>query len=430
MSDKINPNDPRLTAYALGEMQGSERAAFETLLKKDPDAQNAIKEIKMTESLLADQFVREEKPKLTSEQRQKVMLHVVQPKPKNVISFPSSRRVIRNFSLTALAACLVLGLGWKFYFLQNYQNNRPSSEIVETPSAAPTEMKATEQQKQDDSAPVVNGNLTLKETPMKGPESQTADDIRGDHGASVDQNQAAQLPRPEGMFDLQTKDSKKSKQADKPAATVAAREEEQSKVNSAKNEKLFDAPAPAAAAPARYLASKDQVSEKPDKIKNESAAKTASNDSLSRSKAQTGVGALKKESRTITAASDSTPAANGLLGRLQAQESEYAVITAPIVELPLSQASDPALKTIQSMLGQENAETRLIEWFNRASPAGSIYVLYGLKRLNSPEYQRYAEKLNSAAHEITVRKDGRISNVATEALLKEIETSAASASNP
>jgi Ca-activated chloride channel family protein len=42
----ISPDDPKLTAYALGELSGEERAAVETLLKNDPAAQAAVEEIR------------------------------------------------------------------------------------------------------------------------------------------------------------------------------------------------------------------------------------------------------------------------------------------------------------------------------------------------------------------------------------------------
>ena len=37
--NKISPDDPRLTAYALDELPPAERAEFETLLRQDATAQ-------------------------------------------------------------------------------------------------------------------------------------------------------------------------------------------------------------------------------------------------------------------------------------------------------------------------------------------------------------------------------------------------------
>ena len=49
---KIDLNDPRLTAYALNEMEPAERAEFELLLAQDAAARQAVEEIAATASLL------------------------------------------------------------------------------------------------------------------------------------------------------------------------------------------------------------------------------------------------------------------------------------------------------------------------------------------------------------------------------------------
>ncbi|MGA3006493.1 MAG: von Willebrand factor type A domain-containing protein [Opitutaceae bacterium] len=45
---KLSPDDPRLTAYALGELEGAERTAVEAMLKNDAAAQAAVEEIRAT----------------------------------------------------------------------------------------------------------------------------------------------------------------------------------------------------------------------------------------------------------------------------------------------------------------------------------------------------------------------------------------------
>src|SRR5437868_768276 len=46
MSNRISPEDPRLTAYALGQLEGAELAAFEAALQSDPAAQAEVAEIR------------------------------------------------------------------------------------------------------------------------------------------------------------------------------------------------------------------------------------------------------------------------------------------------------------------------------------------------------------------------------------------------
>ena len=48
----ISPDDPKLTAYALGELEGEERAAFEAALREDPAAQAQVEEIRVTAAKL------------------------------------------------------------------------------------------------------------------------------------------------------------------------------------------------------------------------------------------------------------------------------------------------------------------------------------------------------------------------------------------
>lgn len=50
--NKISHDDPRLTAYALGEMTPAERAGFEPLLEQDAAAQQLVEEIRATGALL------------------------------------------------------------------------------------------------------------------------------------------------------------------------------------------------------------------------------------------------------------------------------------------------------------------------------------------------------------------------------------------
>ena len=45
---KLSPDDPRLTAYALGELEAGERAAVEAALQTDPAARAAVEEIRAT----------------------------------------------------------------------------------------------------------------------------------------------------------------------------------------------------------------------------------------------------------------------------------------------------------------------------------------------------------------------------------------------
>lgn len=56
---EFNQDDPRLTAYALGEMEPAERAEFEQWLQQHPEARKAVDEIRATATLLGDVLAEE-----------------------------------------------------------------------------------------------------------------------------------------------------------------------------------------------------------------------------------------------------------------------------------------------------------------------------------------------------------------------------------
>ncbi|MCC7403153.1 MAG: VWA domain-containing protein [Bdellovibrionales bacterium] len=66
MNDK---QKTKLTAYALGELSGSEKENIELLLKKDREASQFVDEVKQTAVLLESEFAAEEKPILTEQEK-------------------------------------------------------------------------------------------------------------------------------------------------------------------------------------------------------------------------------------------------------------------------------------------------------------------------------------------------------------------------
>ncbi len=68
----FDPNDARLTAFALGELEGDEQAAIEALLAENPDARQAVDDIRQTARLLTESFQTEPSPGLAPEHRQAI----------------------------------------------------------------------------------------------------------------------------------------------------------------------------------------------------------------------------------------------------------------------------------------------------------------------------------------------------------------------
>jgi Ca-activated chloride channel family protein len=64
--------DARLTAYALGELEADDAAAIETALDSNPDARQAVEEIRRAASALGAAFGEETAPALTDDQRRTI----------------------------------------------------------------------------------------------------------------------------------------------------------------------------------------------------------------------------------------------------------------------------------------------------------------------------------------------------------------------
>lgn len=70
----INSDDPRLTAYVLGELDDNERAEIEAALAASPELQAEVDSIRQAAALFDDSFRSEEAPALTKELREAIEL--------------------------------------------------------------------------------------------------------------------------------------------------------------------------------------------------------------------------------------------------------------------------------------------------------------------------------------------------------------------
>ncbi|MBC8290047.1 MAG: von Willebrand factor type A domain-containing protein, partial [Planctomycetes bacterium] len=69
----FNPDDPRLTAFALGELDGADRTEIEQLIAASPEAAAAIRDIEQTIGVLNGGLAAEPAPELTEEQRASIL---------------------------------------------------------------------------------------------------------------------------------------------------------------------------------------------------------------------------------------------------------------------------------------------------------------------------------------------------------------------
>ncbi len=108
----FDPDDPRLTAYALGELEGDERATVEALLAENPDARRFVSETRALGDLLSEQFRSEPSPGLADEHKAAIETELSRPAPTEpagaVVPFrPLSSRVLRY----SLAATVLIAFG-------------------------------------------------------------------------------------------------------------------------------------------------------------------------------------------------------------------------------------------------------------------------------------------------------------------------------
>ena len=104
---KINPDDPKLTAYALGELDKTERAAIEAELEKSFACQRAVEEIRETAALLEKKLAAEELPGLAFAQQRKIDTQLKESVGRPTISF---WRILFYGGVSVAAACFILAM--------------------------------------------------------------------------------------------------------------------------------------------------------------------------------------------------------------------------------------------------------------------------------------------------------------------------------
>ena len=105
---KIDSEDPRLTAYALGELDPSEVDDFEKVLQDCPEAKSEVEAIRDAITTIKEEFDEAPKKELSEEQKQ-----ILFSNEEDVILDPGPgtfSKVNRWLGVTDAAACFV-GMG-------------------------------------------------------------------------------------------------------------------------------------------------------------------------------------------------------------------------------------------------------------------------------------------------------------------------------
>ena len=101
----IEPNDPRLTAYALGELEAEDLASFEALLAEDEAARSELSAIRQTTALLTNELQSDD-VQLSREGRARIESALPSKQPAKV----SLLRKKSFWAISAVAAALPLTL--------------------------------------------------------------------------------------------------------------------------------------------------------------------------------------------------------------------------------------------------------------------------------------------------------------------------------
>ena len=137
----LDLNDPRLTAYALNELDLdlAEKAEVEAAIAVSPEALKYVDEIRATAALLSDQFQFEPKVALTEEQRLRIVVSL-EPKSVPIQVAKSLRTRLLLFSGFAVAAS-VIGILAVPLFQAGRSASRysPESIVASAPLTAPAE---------------------------------------------------------------------------------------------------------------------------------------------------------------------------------------------------------------------------------------------------------------------------------------------------
>ena len=121
----FDPNDPRLTAYVLGELETTERADVEAMLNDSPECRQAVDEIRSTISWLTDQLREEQATHSVAPEANHRPIAAVLPPPA-APARPWWRRP--RYRLGGLAALLLLAATISLISIKSSRQDEPKAQ--------------------------------------------------------------------------------------------------------------------------------------------------------------------------------------------------------------------------------------------------------------------------------------------------------------
>jgi Ca-activated chloride channel homolog len=138
----FDPDDARLTAYALGEIDGQERAQIEALLAESSEARAFVEGVRETAAVLEQELALESAPRLSNEQRERIERQLPQrPVPEARSHESRKRRWPRRIAALCVGVSIAAGLLfalWPFAGVQDHSGFNALSAQATALRAAPS----------------------------------------------------------------------------------------------------------------------------------------------------------------------------------------------------------------------------------------------------------------------------------------------------
>lgn len=112
--DTVDADDPGLTAFALGELEGAEAERYAKQVSQSPQLQELVQQIQSEAELLSEELRLEPVEPLTSDRRATIVAHAAVALPTHSTVSPGSRRShwIRWLAMTAGSAAVITGIAF------------------------------------------------------------------------------------------------------------------------------------------------------------------------------------------------------------------------------------------------------------------------------------------------------------------------------
>lgn len=145
---EYNQDDPRLTAYALGEMEPAERAEFEQWLLLQPEAQKAVDEIRAAAAMLGDALAEEPATMADAPVIDASAVLATQPKAEPADEYRRKRSKLLQFpALYYMTASLAAACFAVMFFTSAEYGAKEQKRYIEMNEAMADAMRAKEKQK-------------------------------------------------------------------------------------------------------------------------------------------------------------------------------------------------------------------------------------------------------------------------------------------